>query len=73
MVNTKATYVKNKNLGGAMFWEVSADRNNSQSLIATTKASFATLDQSKNQLSYPVSQYANMVAGMSASNGTAPA
>ncbi|KAF4630984.1 hypothetical protein G7Y89_g7156 [Cudoniella acicularis] len=60
----KASYVQNHGLGGAMFWESSADKNGSQSLIATVAGSFGNLEQSQNCLSYPASQYANMVAGM---------
>ncbi|KFY57494.1 hypothetical protein V496_06402 [Pseudogymnoascus sp. VKM F-4515 (FW-2607)] len=61
---TKAEYVKTKGLGGAMYWETSADRAGDKSLIGTFAGSFATLDKSQNLLSYPKSKYANMVAGM---------
>lgn len=60
----KATYVKTKGLGGAMYWETSADRDGDQSLIGTIAGSLGTLDQSQNCLSYPASVYVNMVAGM---------
>ncbi|TAQ83876.1 hypothetical protein B7494_g7800 [Chlorociboria aeruginascens] len=60
----KASYVINKGLGGAMFWETSADRTDSGSLISTVAGSFGALQQVQNLLSYPVSQYANLVAGM---------
>jgi chitinase len=60
----KATYIENKGLGGAMYWESSADKNGSQSLIGTIAGSFGNLDQSENCLNYSGSVYANMAAGM---------
>ncbi|KFY47149.1 hypothetical protein V494_00141 [Pseudogymnoascus sp. VKM F-4513 (FW-928)] len=61
---TKAEYVKSKGLGGAMYWETSADRAGDQSLIGTFAGSFGGLEKSENLLSYPKSKYANVVAGM---------
>lgn len=60
----KASYVKSNGLGGAMFWETSADKTGSASLIGTVAGSFGALEQTQNLLSYPASQYANMVKGM---------
>jgi chitinase len=60
----KATYIANKGLGGAMYWESSADKNGTDSLIGTIAGSFGNLDQSQNCLSYSGSVYANMAAGM---------
>jgi chitinase len=60
----KATYIKNNGLGGAMYWEASGDKTDTESLIKTIFNSFGSLEQSQNCLSYPASQYANMVAGM---------
>jgi chitinase len=62
--SVKATYIKNKGLGGAMYWEASADKGGSDSIVTTVLNSFGGLEQSQNCLSYPASQYANMVAGM---------
>ena len=47
-----------------MYWEVSGDKTGSDSLITTIRDSFGSLEQSDNCLSFPASQYANMVAGM---------
>ncbi|KAJ5522713.1 chitinase [Penicillium frequentans] len=63
----KAQYIKTKGLGGGMWWESSADKNGTDSLITTVVTEFggvSALDQSQNQLSYNGSKYANMAAGM---------
>ncbi|TVY18266.1 Chitinase 1 [Lachnellula arida] len=60
----KASYIKSQRLGGAMYWETSADKNGTESLISTIAGSFGALEQVENCLSYPGSQYANMAAGM---------
>ncbi|TVY32847.1 Chitinase [Lachnellula subtilissima] len=60
----KAQYIASQGLGGAMYWETSADKNGSDSLISTIAGTFGGLEQVENCLSYPGSQYANMVAGM---------
>jgi chitinase len=64
MVTKKVAYLKSNGLGGSMFWEASADRTDDKSLIATSASSLGGLDSTTNLLSYPNSQYANMVAGM---------
>ncbi|KAK3938709.1 endochitinase 42 [Diplogelasinospora grovesii] len=64
MVTKKVSYLKSKGLGGSMFWEASADRNDSQSLIGTSFNNLGAIDSTTNLLSYPNSQYANMAAGM---------
>jgi len=64
MVKQKITYVTQKNLGGGMFWEASADKTGADSLIATVAGQLGSLDQSQNMLNYPASMYANMKAGM---------
>ncbi|TVY22711.1 Chitinase, partial [Lachnellula hyalina] len=60
----KAQYIASQGLGGAMYWETSADKTGSDSLISTIAGTFGALEQVENCLSYPESQYANMVAGM---------
>ncbi|KUI69708.1 Chitinase 1 [Cytospora mali] len=67
MVATKVEYLLGKGLGGSMFWEASADRNDSQSLILTsfnTLGGSSALDSTENLLSYPNSTYANIAAGV---------
>jgi chitinase len=63
-IKTKANYIMNTGLGGAMFWESSGDRNDTESLISTTAGIFPGLDQSQNLLTYSASAYANLAAGM---------
>ncbi|EPE02674.1 n42 [Ophiostoma piceae UAMH 11346] len=64
IVKAKVAYVKSRGLGGGMFWEASADRTDDKSLIGTSFAALGSLDTTQNLLSYPNSQYANIVAGM---------
>lgn len=64
---TKADYIKSRGLGGAMWWEMSGDRNDSKSLISTVVDQLGginALDHSQNELSYPASIYENIKAGM---------
>ena len=61
---TKAQYIKQKGLGGAVFWEASGDKTGSQSLVGTLATQMGKLDPSQNLLSYPASQYDNLRAGM---------
>ena len=65
-IQQKTNYIVNKGLGGGMFWEASGDRTGSGSLMQTAWNAFNAaggIAQSQNTLSYPSSQYANIVAG----------
>lgn len=67
MVQRKVAYLQDRGLGGSMFWEASGDRNDSGSLVLASYDALGggvALDSSLNLLSYPDSQYANIVAGM---------
>lgn len=64
MVSTKVAYLKSKGLGGSMFWEASGDRNDSSSLLTTSYNALGSLSSAQNLLSYPNSQYENIVAGV---------
>lgn len=64
MVQTKVDYLKGKGLGGSMFWEASADRNDTGSLLTTSYNALGSLSSAQNLLSYPNSQYVNIVAGV---------
>lgn len=64
----KCDYIKQKGLGGAMWWEASADKTGNQSLIWNVSYSlggsdYSTLDQSTNLLVYPQSRYDNLRNG----------
>uniref|UniRef100_A0A0P0BZ39 Endochitinase 1 n=1 Tax=Hypocrella siamensis TaxID=696354 RepID=A0A0P0BZ39_9HYPO len=61
----KANYVKNKSLGGAVFWEASGDKKGDESLVDTMARSLGHLDETNNMLSYPQSQYDNIKNGAS--------
>jgi chitinase len=61
----KADYIKQKGLGGAMWWESSADKKGNQSLIwvvadALGGGDYKALDKSNNLLNYPQSKYDNL-------------
>lgn len=60
MVQKKVDYLKNQGLGGSMFWEASADKTGSDSLLQTSFERLGGIDQSQNFLSYPESQYDNI-------------
>jgi chitinase len=62
----KASYIKEKGLGGAFYWESSEDKNEKESLIGSIAESFGKLEQSENWLNYSGSAYTNMAAGMPA-------
>lgn len=67
MVQQKVAYLQQKGLGGSMFWEASGDRNDTSSLLLASFNALGgagALDPRQNLLSYPNSQYANIVAGM---------
>ncbi|MCJ1467270.1 hypothetical protein MMC07_005894 [Pseudocyphellaria aurata] len=59
----KATFIKNEGLGGAMWWESSADKQGDESLIGTVVRCLQDLDRSHNTLSYPESKYDNLRNG----------
>lgn len=67
MVFRKAAYIMQQGLGGGMYWEASADREGSESLmgmVAKKLGSNGGLDASANCLRYPVSRYDNLRKGM---------
>ncbi|CCF43630.1 endochitinase [Colletotrichum higginsianum] len=66
-VRNKAAFIKAKGLGGAMFWEASADRTGNASLIETSYDCLAKdsgIDSQENLLGYADSRYANIASGM---------
>jgi chitinase len=60
---TKCGYIKSKGLGGAMWWELSGDRNDAGSLVQAVAGELGSLDQSENCLSFPQSKYGNLQKG----------
>ncbi|KPM38732.1 Chitinase 1 [Neonectria ditissima] len=64
MITKKVSYLKGLALGGSMFWEASADKTGSASLIGTSYSSLGALDTVDNCLSYPNSRYANIASGL---------
>ncbi|CAE6466923.1 unnamed protein product [Rhizoctonia solani] len=66
ITEAKSTWLSNQGLAGAMFWELSADKNGTDSLVWTAAKTMAKLDNTENHLSYPGSQFDNIRAGMKA-------
>ncbi|GIZ47133.1 hypothetical protein CKM354_001023300 [Cercospora kikuchii] len=79
MAQQKMEYIKEKNLGGAMWWEANGDSNVTdvgvgattevgkglaRGLVQLTVKGLATLDGVMNVLEYPESQYDNIKNGM---------
>ncbi|KAI0523691.1 glycoside hydrolase superfamily [Xylaria bambusicola] len=60
----KARYVRNRELGGAFFWEASGDRAGRGSLVKTMYRTLDWLERTPNNLRYPTSQYMNIRRGM---------
>jgi chitinase len=72
LAEIKANYIRDRQLGGAMWWETSADKGGKSanradgSLIGTFVdgiGGVGALDQSQNAIAYPDSQYNNLQAG----------
>jgi chitinase len=51
----KANYINQKNLGGAMWWELDADKEESTggALVRTVKEALGGLEWGENELGYP--------------------
>jgi chitinase len=60
----KATYVLERGLGGAVFWEASGDKAGAESLVRMVAGDMGQLDGSENYLDYPQSQYDNIRKSM---------
>jgi chitinase len=79
VVRMKGEYIRKQNLGGSMFWELSADKGSSregmeggpgkdpqpgQSLVTIVKDAMGGLEQGHNWLEYDESKFDNMKNGM---------
>lgn len=59
----KCDYIKNRNLGGAMFWELSGDAraDNPRSLVSAAYSSLGQeLNRDENHIAFPLSKYTNI-------------
>ena len=63
MARKKAEWIKGQGLGGAMWWESSADKAGGESLIGGVVSCLGILDSRRNCLQYPESKYDNLRKG----------
>lgn len=63
MAKKKAEWIKEEDLGGAMWWESSADRDGKQSLIRNVVEVLGAMENKPNCLEYPESKYDNLRNG----------
>jgi hypothetical protein len=69
-IQKKMSYLKQRGMGGAMFWEASGDGRGQESLVETSFRSLGSPDQTENLLVYPDSRYRNIASGMKAGVGS---
>ncbi|CAG8982453.1 hypothetical protein HYALB_00009947 [Hymenoscyphus albidus] len=63
MAREKAKWIKKEGLGGAMWWESSADKSGGESLIGTVVGELGHLERGRNCVEYPHSKYENLRKG----------
>ncbi|CAE6514559.1 unnamed protein product [Rhizoctonia solani] len=68
IIRQKAAYIKDKGLGGGMFWELSSDKKGADSLVTISATNIGALDTTPNHLYYPNSKFDNIKNNM----GTGP-
>jgi len=66
MAREKAEWIKRQRLGGGMWWESSADKQGSESLIGNVVGVFAELEGKRNCVEYPHSKFENLRKGFQA-------
>ncbi|PMD47820.1 glycoside hydrolase family 18 protein [Hyaloscypha variabilis F] len=64
VVRQKAKWLKEKGLGGAMWWQVDGDKTGEESLVGTVVKELGKLEKSKNHINFPSSEYENIKNGM---------
>ncbi|KIK95212.1 carbohydrate-binding module family 5 protein [Paxillus rubicundulus Ve08.2h10] len=60
IVTIKAEYVKSNSMAGCMFWDLSTDKSDSDSLVQTAANALGYLDQTMNHIHYPDSKWDNI-------------
>jgi len=63
MAREKAEWIKKNGLGGAMWWESSADNMGGQSLVGNVADALGTLEGNRNCVEYPHSRFENLRKG----------
>jgi chitinase len=70
IIRKKVAYANSKGFAGSMFWELSNDRHDSNSLVGVSASALGSLDNSQNHLNYPGSQFVNVRNQMGGGGGT---
>ncbi|KDN47896.1 hypothetical protein RSAG8_03316, partial [Rhizoctonia solani AG-8 WAC10335] len=63
IIEAKCNWLSRQELAGAMFWELSGDKNGTDSLVWTAAKTMGKLDNTQNHLNYPGSQFDNVKTG----------
>ena len=63
MAREKAEWIKKNGLGGAMWWESSADKVGEQSLVGTVVRVLGSMESTMNCVEYPHSKFENVRKG----------
>ncbi|QRV80966.1 chitinase [Ceratobasidium sp. AG-Ba] len=64
IASLKAQWVVDNNFAGGLFWELSADKNGTDSLVWNAATAMENLDNTLNHLNFPGSQFDNIRSGM---------
>ncbi|KAJ7768373.1 glycoside hydrolase superfamily [Mycena metata] len=70
IVKLKAAYTNANGLAGSMFWDLSTDSIGATSLVTVSSNVLGSLDQTKNHISYPNSEWDNIRSNMGTTTTT---
>ncbi|KAJ7040807.1 glycosyl hydrolases family 18-domain-containing protein [Mycena alexandri] len=70
IVKLKAAYTNANGLAGLMFWDLSTDSTGATSLVTVSANVLGALDQTKNHISYPNSEWDNIRSNMGTTTTT---
>ncbi|KAH7107051.1 glycosyl hydrolases family 18-domain-containing protein [Auriculariales sp. MPI-PUGE-AT-0066] len=62
VTKVKSKYIKDKGLGGAMWWDLATDKTGADSLVTVAHTALGDLDSTENHINFPNSVYDNVKA-----------